>query len=172
MQYLQTYNSPLGIIYISCNDEGLTGLWFDGQKYFPDNLKNDYITRKHPLLDETKQWLEIYFHGQNPLFIPKMSIMSSPFRQRVWELLLEIPYGKTTSYLHVANRIAKERNLTHMSPQAIGGAISHNPISIIIPCHRVIGNNGNMTGYAGGIEKKIKLLKLEKFDKINFHHFD
>ncbi len=167
MTYTYHYHSPLGDITLGSNGEALTGLWFDGQKYFGDTLPNEYKQEKLPIFDETSHWLDIYFSGRNPDFIPPLSFHATPFRQAVWDILLSIPYGKTMTYGEIADRLAKQEGLSKMSAQAVGGAVGHNSISIIVPCHRVVGTNGSLTGYAGGIDKKIKLLELEK---VNMQH--
>lgn len=159
MQYTYKYNSPLGKIILASDGENLIGLWFDKQKYFPTYIK-DSEEKSLPIFKQTKKWLDIYFSGKSPKFIPHISIEgASPFRKKVWEILLTIPFGKTISYGEIAKQI--KRTGTKVSAQAVGGAVGHNPISIIIPCHRVIGSNGNLTGYAGGLDKKLALLKLE-----------
>ena len=141
---------------------GLTGLWFDGEKYFADTLDPEHKAQETPILRETKRWLDVYFRGQEPDFTPPLHPIGSPFRQEVWALLLQIPYGQTTTYGALAKQLAAMHGLPRMSAQAVGGAVGHNEISIIIPCHRVVGTNGSLTGYAGGIDKKAKLLTLEK----------
>lgn len=162
------YNSPLGGITLACDEERLTGLWFDGQKYFGSGiLKDDSMpekaeTKKPPVLEQTVKWLDIYFSGQEPDFTPPLHLIGSEFRLAVWKMLLEIPYGQTTTYKELAGRIAEQRGIKSMSAQAVGGAVGHNPISIIVPCHRVLGTDGSLAGYAGGIDKKISLLTLEK----------
>jgi len=164
MVYTCKYNSPLGNIVIAGENEALTGLWFEGQKYFAETLPEDFKEGKLPVLEETKRWLDIYFKGENPGFTPPLSLKGSDFRREIWKILLSIPYGKTMTYKEISSLISRERGLKSMSAQAVGGAIAHNPVSIIIPCHRVVGSNGSLTGYAGGIEKKIELLTLEKAD--------
>ncbi len=166
MTFTQHYNSPLGAILLAADEIGLTGLWFDGQKYFADSLPEKHVEEETPILVEAKRWLDIYFAGKEPDFLPPLHPGGSVFRQSVWEILLQIPYGKTTTYGEIARQLAEKQKLPRMSAQAVGGAVGHNKISIIIPCHRVVGANGNLTGYAGGIDKKIKLLKLEHTDAI------
>ena len=117
-----------------------------------------------PIFEQTVRWLDIYFSGREPDFTPTVSMETTPFRKAVWEIMLTIPYGKTMTYGQIAEKIAKQRGIDKMSAQAVGGAVGHNSISIIIPCHRVVGTNGSLTGYAGGIDKKIYLLELEKAD--------
>ena len=162
------YDSPLGGILLAADEIGLTGLWFDGEKYFADHLSSEHTERETPILVEVKRWLDIYFAGKEPDFLPPLHPIGSAFRQSVWEILLQIPYGKTTTYGEIARQLAEKRKLPRMSAQAVGGAVGHNEISIIIPCHRVVGTNGSLTGYAGGIDKKVKLLKLERTDMTGF----
>lgn len=161
MEYTHHYDSPLGGITLASDGEALTGLWFDGQKYFGSTLSADYEPGNLPIFEQTKKWLDIYFCGKAPEFTPALSIKTTPFRRAVWDILLTIPFGRTISYKEIADRIAVQASLAHMSAQAVGGAVGHNPISLIIPCHRVIGSDGSLTGYAGGTEKKKWLLTLE-----------
>ena len=168
MTFIQHYNSPLGGILLAADEIGLTGLWFNGQKYFARSLPAGYTEQNTPALSEAKRWLEVYFTGKKPDFMPPLHIVGSAFRRAVWEILLQIPYGTTTTYGEIARQLAKKQKLPRMSAQAVGGAVGHNEISIIIPCHRVVGTNGSLTGYAGGIDKKIKLLELEHTDMSSF----
>ena len=168
MTFVQHYNSPLGGILLAADEIGLTGLWFNGQKYFARSLPAGYTEQNTPALSEAKRWLEVYFTGKEPDFMPPLHIVGSAFRWAVWEILLQIPYGKTTTYGEIARQLAEKQKLTRVSAQAVGGAVGHNEISIIIPCHRVVGTNGSLTGYAGGIDKKIKLLELEHTDMSSF----
>lgn len=168
MTFIQHYNSPLGGILLAADEIGLTGVWFNGQKYFARSLPAGYTEQNTPALSEAKRWLEVYFTGKKPDFMPPLHIVGSAFRRAVWEILLQIPYGKTTTYGEIARQLAKKQKLPRMSAQAVGGAVGHNEISIIIPCHRVVGTNGSLTGYAGGIDKKIKLLELEHTDMSSF----
>ena len=168
MTFIQHYNSPLGGILLAADEIGLTGLWFNGQKYFARSLPAGYTEQNTPALSEAKRWLEVYFTGKEPDFMPPLHIVGSAFRRAVWEILLQIPYGKTTTYGEIANKLAEKQGLSRMSAQAVGGAVGHNEISIIIPCHRVVGTNGSLTGYAGGIDKKGKLLELEQTDMTGF----
>lgn len=166
MYYQTHFESPLGGITLASDGEHLSGVWLDGQKYFKSTIKEEMHQKGDlPVLEAAKEWLKLYFEGKRP-DASTLSLVpwGSEFRQEVWRLLLEIPYGQVTTYGALAAKIAKKRNCASMSAQAIGGAVSHNPISIIIPCHRVIGSNGSLTGYAGGIEKKIRLLELEGVD--------
>lgn len=168
MTYIQHYASPLGGIMLAANDIGLTGLWFDGQKYFADTLPAEHIERETPILTDAKRWLDVYFTGVEPDFMPPLHPVGSAFRQAVWKLLLQIPYGQTVTYGELARQLAEKQGAEHMSAQAVGGAVGHNPISLIIPCHRVVGTSGSLTGYAGGIDKKIMLLELEHADMQGF----
>ena len=162
MTYTLHYNSPLGGILLAADEAGLTGLWFEGQKYFARTLDAAHQEQETPALSEAKRWLDIYFSGREPGFTPPLHPVGSPFQQEVWALLLQIPYGQTTTYGTLAKQLAAKRGLPRMSAQAVGGAVGHNEVSIIIPCHRVVGTSGSLTGYAGGIDKKVKLLTLEK----------
>ena len=164
MSFFSHYESPLGGITLGSDGEALTGLWFDGQKYFGDTLGGVYETKDLPVFAKAKEWLDIYFSGRDPGFTPPLVMLTTPFRKAVWEIMLTIPFGQTMTYGQIAEIIAKQRGLTHMSAQAVGGAVGHNSISLIIPCHRVVGKNGSLTGYAGGIDKKIRLLELEGTD--------
>ena len=168
MMYTLHYASPLGGILLAADEIGLTGLWFDGEKYFADVLDPEHIAQETPILLDAKHWLDAYFSGQEPDFTPPLHPIGSSFRQEVWELLLQIPYGQTTTYGALAKQLAEKHGLPRMSAQAVGGAVGHNEISIIIPCHRVVGTSGSLTGYAGGIDKKVKLLTLEKVDMEHF----
>jgi len=158
MYYSAHYHSPLGPITIASTDSALVGLWFDGQKNFLGTLDGENLRELSELevLRTTSRWLDIYFSGGIPCFTPPLLLLGSKFRQRVWQELLLIPYGKTRSYAEIARQIGCK------SAQAIGGAVGHNNISLIIPCHRVIGSNGELTGYAGGIERKRQLLNIEQ----------
>lgn len=164
MTYTQFYRSPLGELLLSADEVGLTGIWFDGGKYYANGLSSDCEEKSTPVLEKTSEWLNIYFDGKEPDFTPPLHPTGSDFRMQVWKFLLEIPYGKTVTYGEIAKKVAIRRGIAHMSAQAIGGAVGHNNISIIIPCHRVVGSGGNLTGYAAGIEKKIFLLRLENAD--------
>jgi len=168
MTFIQHYNSPLGGILLAADEIGLTGLWFNGQKYFARSLPAGYTEQNTPALSEAKRWLEVYFTGKKPDFMPPLHIVGSAFRRAVWEILLQIPYGKTTTYGEIARQLSEKMGLSRMSAQAVGGAVGHNKIAIIIPCHRVVGTNGSLTGYAGGIDKKGKLLELEQTDMTGF----
>lgn len=165
MEYTHHYESPLGGITIASDTEGaaLTGLWFDGQKYFADTLSPAHAEREElPVFRDADRWLDLYFGGKAPGFTPPLVLKATGFRKAVWEILLTVPYGETVTYAEIARRIAKERGVPHMSAQAVGGAVGHNAISLIIPCHRVVGSDGSLTGYAGGLDKKEKLLAMER----------
>lgn len=164
MTFIQHYDSPLGGILLAADEIGLTGLWFDGQKYFARDLSAERVEQNTPALSEAKRWLDIYFTGREPDFTPPLHPIGSAFRRDVWEMLLQIPYGQTITYGGIARQLAAKRGLPRLSAQAVGGAVGHNEISVIIPCHRVVGTNGSLTGYAGGIDKKVKLLELERTD--------
>jgi methylated-DNA-[protein]-cysteine S-methyltransferase len=161
MTYVSELKTPLGLATARIEDGELTGFWFVGQKYYPEKTESWTRMPDHPIFARLKTWLESYFSGCNPapnfILNPKGSI----FQKKVWKFLLQIPYGKLTSYGKIAGRLAAQEGLTSMSAQAVGGAVGHNPISLLIPCHRVVGANGNLTGYAGGLDRKAALLRLE-----------
>jgi len=161
MDYTHHYDSPLGGMTMASDGDVLTGLWFDGQKYFADTLSAEHSERNLPVFDETDRWLDLYFSGKDPGFIPTLNMRTTAFRKAVWEILLTIPYGETMTYGQIAERIADRQGGHRMSAQAVGGAVGHNAISLIIPCHRVIGADGSLTGYAGGVDKKMLLLRME-----------
>lgn len=169
MQYTTTYQSPLGEILLAADEIGLTGLWFEGEKFYAEGLDPVNEEKDIPVFDDVKRWLDNYFSGQEPDFIPPLHMFGSDFRQCVWTILQEIPYGETTTYGALARRIAAERGLERISAQAVGGAVGHNEISIIVPCHRVVGADGSLTGYAGGIQRKVELLTLEGVDMETFY---
>lgn len=168
MLYTCFYKSPLGGITMASDGTALTGLWFNGQKYFAEGLTETAAAKTLPVFDEAVRWLDIYFGGRRPDFTPPLNLEGTAFRKEVWQLLLQIPYGETTTYGELAAQLAAKHGQKRMSAQAIGGAVGHNPISIIIPCHRVTGTNGSLTGYAGGLDKKLALLKLEGLDTSKF----
>ena len=164
MQYTSHYHSPLGDILLAADDTGLTGSWFEGQKYYALNLDKEHEEKEVSVLKAARQWLDIYFSGKDPDFSIPLHLIGTDFQKQVWRILCAIPYGQTRTYGDIAGEIARQREQAHMSAQAVGGAVGHNNISIIVPCHRVVGTTGSLTGYAGGIDKKIQLLKLEKTD--------
>ena len=156
MDYTTHYMSPIGGITLASDGKALVGLWFDGQKYFAAGLAPVHEERQDlEIFAETRRWLDIYFSGKNPDFLPNIALRGSEFRKAVWRKLLEIPYGQTTTYGALA------RSMNCKSAQAVGGAVGHNPLSLIVPCHRVVGTGGKLTGYAGGIDKKEWLLHME-----------
>lgn len=161
MTFTQRYNSPMGGILLAADEIGLTGVWFDGQKYFARGLPEEQTERNTPVLSAAKRWLNVYFTGREPDFMPPLNPIGSGFQRAVWELLLQIPYGQTTTYGALAQKLAQQQGLAHMSAQAVGGAVGRNKISILIPCHRVVGTGGRLTGYAGGVDRKAGLLELE-----------
>ncbi len=165
MYYYTTCDSPLGRITLACDGESLNGLWLEGQKYH-GNIALEMIPKDgFAVFDAARQWLSTYFAGKNPDVVTfPLAPIGGEFRQAVWKILLEIPYGQVTTYGEIAKKLAVQTNRERISAQAIGGAVGHNPISIIIPCHRVVGARGNLTGYAGGIDKKVKLLEFEGAD--------
>ena len=161
MDYTMHYESPLGGITMASDGEALCGLWFDGQKYFAAGLSQDHEEKELPISQQTIRWLDVYFSGKEPDFTPPLTMRTTEFRKIVWKIMLSIPYGKTMTYGEIASKVAEMKGLHGMSAQAVGGAVGHNAISLIIPCHRVVGADGALTGYAGGIDRKLKLLKLE-----------
>jgi len=154
--------TPLGKMFASAEKDAVTGLWYVGQKYLPEGLSPGTTATNDPVFLALENWLADYFAGQNRRPDFRLKPKGTAFQEAVWKLLLKIPYGKTTTYGDLAKKIAAKRNLARMSAQAIGGAVGRNPISILIPCHRVIGADGSLTGYAGGLDKKIALLRLEQ----------
>lgn len=172
MFYKTDYNSPIGNITLVADSSNIVGLWIEGQKYFGDTVKEE-MYRKDDLsvFQKTKNWLDKYFHEEKPeISALPLAPIGGEFRQAVWKILCEIPYGQVITYGEIAKKIAKDRGLKCVSAQAVGGAVGHNPISIIIPCHRVVGTNGSLTGYAGGLDKKIKLLKFEGVDMSKLYY--
>ena len=161
MDCITCYPSPLGEIILASDGEALTGLWFAGQKYEGATLAPEHAEKDLPVFAQTRHWLDIYFDGKAPDFTPPLRLRGTDFRQTVWEFLLTIPFGKTVTYGEIAAQIAQKTGGS-VSARAVGGAVGHNPISLIVPCHRVVGADGSLTGYAGGVERKEKLLKLEK----------
>lgn len=161
MDCIHPYDSPLGQITVASDGEAIVGLWFDGQRHDRDVLQKAYKEAALPIFGEADRWLDVYFSGRAPNFTPKLNLRGTAFRRRVWEILLQIPYGQTVTYGQIADRIARERGLKRMSARAVGGAVGRNPISLIVPCHRVVGAKGSLTGYAGGADKKAWLLRQE-----------
>lgn len=171
MIYTTQYHSPVGKITFAGNENGLIGLWIEGQKYFLGKIKEPMQEKEDlEIFSKTRNWLDRYFHGERPLISEiRLKPEGSVFQKEVWKLLCEIPYGEVTTYGDIAKKVAKKLGKETMSAQAVGGAVGHNPIAIIIPCHRVVGSNGSLTGYAGGIDKKIKLLRHEGFISLEMH---
>lgn len=169
MIYITNYDSPIGKLLLAERAGALVGLWIEGQKYFPDAWKEEVAENPNSaILQRTAEWLGRYFRGEKPSVSElKLAPEGSEFRRAVWKLLCEIPYGKVTTYEEIAGKIAAARGLKSMSAQAVGGAVAHNPVSVIIPCHRVVGTDGGLTGYDGGLDRKVKLLTLEGVDVEN-----
>ena len=157
MYYSTDYESPLGEMLIVSDGEAICGVWFYGQKHFKSTVIGKTIHDDDlSIFKKAKQWFEDYFNGKNPQINFQLKPEGSKFRQKVWKILSEIPYGETLTYGEIASQISP-----NMSAQAVGGAVGHNPISILIPCHRVLGSDRKLTGYAAGLDKKIELLKIE-----------
>ena len=155
MTYTQSYNSPLGRIVLASREDALIGLWFESQKYFGRTLCEEVVEKETSILREAHRWLDLYFSGHRPDFVPPLRLLGTPFQQQVWQHLLAIPYGATTTYAQLALAC-------HTSARAIGGAVGRNPISLIVPCHRVVASDGSLTGYAGGTDRKKALLEMEQ----------
>lgn len=166
MEYIKRYQSPIGEITMASDGESLIGLWFEDDKYYADILKEP-VEQDLPVFDQTIAWLNLYFDGIVPNFCPPIKMQGTPFQKMIWTIIQHIPYGETITYGDIAKAIAKYGNKKEMSAQAVGGAIGHNHIALIIPSHRVIGSKGNLKGYASGVEKKKKLLLFEKASVIN-----
>ncbi len=167
MLFTTSLSSPLGPLMLAGDGENISGLWLAGQRYCTAATADNFVEKNNlPVFEAAKSWLQRYFAGEKPAIsaLP-LAPQGSEFRRAVWALLRQIPYGQVTTYGKIAKMIAAQMNKKNMSPQAIGGAVGHNPISIIIPCHRVVGANGNLTGYAGGIDLKVWLLKHEGVDR-------
>lgn len=167
MIYIQHYNSYVGGITLASDGDALTGLWFDGQKYFAGNIDDEIEEKDLPVFAQARKWLDIYFSGHDPGFTPALILDSTPFRMVVWEILLTIPFGKTMTYGEIADRIAEMKGVRRMSAQAVGHAVGHNPISLIIPCHRVIGADGSMTGLPEESTRRLNCLKWNVLTPIN-----
>lgn len=170
INYYFEYQSPVGVLTVISDGESIIWLGIKGQKYYPSLMERAVENPSLEVFTNTIQWLDIYFSGIKPPFTPLLSPVGSPFRQAVWKILSSIPYGTVTTYGDIAKLIANQKGVAKMSAQAVGGAIGHNPISILIPCHRVVGRGGNLTGFASGIDVKIRLLKQEHIDITNFHY--
>lgn len=169
MIYIHHYESPLGKIWLAGDEAGLTELWFaEGSRFTGPSPEGDAIPRETAYFVQTKRWLDTYFSGKDPGFVPQMHLEGSGFRTLVGKIMCTIPFGETVTYGWIADQIAKACGLNKMSPQAVGGAVGHNPISIIVPCHRVVGSNRSLIGYGGGIWRKKALLELEGIDVSRF----
>lgn len=162
MTYICKTPSPIGMLTISSDGSNVTGLWLENQKYYAAALTEESREQDLPLFNNVRQWLDCYFSGSEPAITLPLAPQGNPFRQSVWKILCEIPYGAVTTYGAIAKQLAEQNEKKRMSAQAVGGAVGHNPISIIIPCHRVVGSDGSLTGYGGGLYRKIRLLQLEK----------
>ena len=162
MDYVHHYMSPLGGITIASDGTALIGLWFDEQRFFATSLSPEQAEKKLPVFEQAVRWLDLYFSGRNPGFTPPIKLRTTEFRQAVCNIMLAIPYGRTMTYGKIAEIVARRKGVPRMSAQAVGGAVGYNPISLIVPCHRVVGADGSLTGYAGGIYRKISLLKMEQ----------
>ena len=157
------YRSPLGEMVMASDGVALVGLWFVGQRYFASTLASQHTERAGiPVFNATRRWLDIYFDGKSPDFTPSLNLRASAFRRDVWQRLLSVPFGQTITYGQIAHQIAFEKGVQSVSPQAVGGAVGHNPIALIVPCHRVVGVGGALTGYAAGIDIKRRLLQMEQ----------
>lgn len=167
MDYTHHYQSPLGGITMASDGNALTGLWFDGQKHFAQTLTADHTEKFLPVFEEADRWLNLYFSGRVPDFTPALNPAGTPFRKAVWNILLTVPCGQTVTYGQIADRLAEQDGTGPVSARAVGGAVGHNPVSLIIPCHRVVGAGGRLTGYAGGLDRKERLLQLEQAMKGN-----
>jgi methylated-DNA-[protein]-cysteine S-methyltransferase len=162
MTFLSFYSSPVGEITLASDGEHLTGLWFDGQKHYGSTINDEPIEKTLPVFGRTAEWLDIYFGGGVPSFTPPVKLAGTVFQLSVWEILKAIPYGQTVTYGEIAKALANQKGIRCVSAQAVGGAVGLNPVSIIVPCHRVLRKGGCLTGYAGGTDKKAYLLNLEK----------
>ena len=168
--YIQFYDCPLGELTMTSDGSALIGLGLASQQAALDVSADARPQEKAlPIFCETSRWLDTYFRGRAPSFTPKLKLSGSDFQKRVCEIMLTIPYGETITYGEIAAQIARERGIPRMSAQAVGGAVGANPILIIVPCHRVIGAGGNLTGYGAGMERKIQLLTLEKVDMASLY---
>ncbi len=167
MDYIAHYSSPLGGITLASDGDALVGLWFDGQKRFGAGLSADPVERPLPVFDDAARWLDAWFAGRDPGFSPRLTLRGTPFQRAVWAALSAIPYGRTATYGDISRAVAPA-GFPRASARAVGGAVGRNPVSLIIPCHRVVGANGRLTGYAGGLERKRALLELESKNHLRF----
>ena len=164
MDFVHHYKSPLGWVTIASDGTALVGLWFDEQRFSADSLSPDHEEEPLPVFAQANRWLDLYFSGRDPGFVPPVALRATEFRQSVCNIMLAIPYGRTMTYGKIAEIIARKKGVPCMSAQAVGGAVGHNPVSLIIPCHRVIGANSALVGYGGGLDRKAALLALEHAD--------
>ena len=166
MIYTCHYDSPVGKLLLAEKDGALAGLWIEGQKYFLGSIQEETEEKEDSAaLKRAKEWLDCYFNGEKPpVSALKLAPEGSEFRKAVWKALCEIPYGKITTYGEITRKLAVSQGISEKAAQAVGGAVAHNPISIIIPCHRVVGGKGSLTGYAGGLDRKVWLLTHEGVD--------
>ena len=162
MHYLSHYESPLGAMTMASDGEHLTGLWFDGQKYDRSTISDEAVVQPLlPVFTQTARWLDAYFEGTDPGFTPPIRVEGSDFKKMVTSIMLSIPFGATSTYARIAAEVARRTGRKQMSAQAVGGAVGRNPIVLIVPCHRVVGANGSLRGYAGGVDRKERLLEME-----------
>lgn len=169
MHYKTYYDSPIGRIALTSDGTNLTGLWLPKHKEFEQYYNENLTEIELAIFDKASDWLDNYFSGNKPEIDFPLAPEGTPFRKQVWNLLLDIPYGETVTYGQIAQTLARQNGKEKMSSQAVGGAVGNNPISIIIPCHRVVGKDGNLTGYGGGIDTKIALFKIEKMNMDNYY---
>ncbi|MDO5597744.1 MAG: methylated-DNA--[protein]-cysteine S-methyltransferase [Acidaminococcus sp.] len=169
MEVFDRYESPLGTVILTADDQGLTRLYFQGAPDAPEGLENQLPkAQDDEFIQEGKHWLHGYFEGRHLGWRPPLHLKGSEFQNQVWKALLTIPYGQTVSYGDVAKEVARERHMEKMSARAVGGAVGSNPVCLIVPCHRVVGAGGSLTGYGGGLQRKVKLLELEGVDTSRF----
>ena len=167
MTYLMHMDSPVGPLHLAADGQAITGLWLEGQKYFgPSPGAEVQFSPMPAVFEQTKRWMDLFFSGKEPDFCPPLDPEGTDFQKTVWSVLRTIPYGETLTYGEVSKLVAAKLGRSSMSAQAVGGAVGRNPISIIVPCHRVIGADGSLTGYAGGLWRKEKLLRLERGEKL------
>lgn len=162
ISYIRKYHSPLGTITLACREDRLTGLWFDGQKHYGSTLTGSVTEADRPVLRLAAEWLDIYFSGCEPRFTPPVSLAGTPFSRLVWRRLMDIDYGTTLTYKDITLRMAAAGECGEGAVRAVAAAIGRNPVSLIVPCHRVVGSGGSLTGYAGGLDRKAWLLGLER----------
>ena len=162
MEYTRAYASPLGVITLAADGERITGLWFEGQAHYAETLDPLHDKGDLAVFGLAERWLDLYFSGRAPDFTPPLRMKTTAFHKAVWEILLSVPWGGTITYGEIARRIADRTGASRVSARAVGGAVARNAISLIIPCHRVVGADGSLTGYAGGLHRKAWLLDMEK----------